>query len=96
MKHSLVNNDMARRAMAYLHINQKVLIPRNDGRIHFAIIKKLDGRIDHFYVTVEWTEGGQRRGKKLPVEEIELINPHIYSGDMQWRLLFLPSRLNIL
>lgn len=69
---------MARRAIVTLNINQKVLIPRNDGRIHMATIKKLDGRVTHLYVTVEWTEAGQKRGKKLPVEVIEVVNPHLF------------------
>nr|XP_055187718.1 kinesin-like protein KIF2B [Nyctereutes procyonoides] len=50
-----------------------VAIQRSDGRIHLAVVTEI--KRENSWVTVEWVEKGVKKGKKVDLETIFLLNP---------------------
>ena len=57
----------------HLQAGISVAIQRTDGRIHLAVVTEV--RRDNAWVTVEWAEKGVKKGKKVALETIFLLNP---------------------
>ena len=57
----------------HLQAGISVAIQRTDGRIHLAVITEV--KRDNAWVTVEWAEKGVKKGKKVALETIFLLNP---------------------
>lgn len=55
-----------------------VAIRRSDGRIHLAEVTEF--RRENTWVTVEWVEKGVKKGKKIDLETIFLLNPALASA----------------
>ncbi|XP_004434798.1 PREDICTED: kinesin-like protein KIF2B [Ceratotherium simum simum] len=56
-----------------------VAIQRSDGRIHRAVVT--DSKRENAWVTVEWVEKGVKKGKKIDLETIFLLNPALVSSE---------------
>ncbi|XP_011363323.1 kinesin-like protein KIF2B [Pteropus medius] len=56
-----------------------VAIQRSDGRIHLALITEF--KRENSCVTVEWVEKGVKKGKKIDLETIFLLNPALASAE---------------
>ncbi|XP_057572278.1 kinesin-like protein KIF2B [Hippopotamus amphibius kiboko] len=56
-----------------------VAIQRSDGRIHLAVVTEV--KRENAWVTVEWVEKGVKKGKKVALETIFLLNPALASGE---------------
>lgn len=54
-----------------------VAIQRSDGRIHLAVVTEI--KRENAWVTVEWVEKGVKKGKKVDLETIFLLNPAMAS-----------------
>ncbi|KAM5308989.1 kinesin-like protein KIF2B [Glossophaga mutica] len=54
-----------------------VAIQRSDGRIHLAVVSEF--KRENTWVTVEWVEKGVKKGKKIDLETIFLLNPALAS-----------------
>ncbi|XP_041582746.1 kinesin-like protein KIF2B [Vulpes lagopus] len=55
-----------------------VAIQRSDGRIHLAVVTEI--KRENSWVTVEWVEKGVKKGKKVDLETIFLLNPALASA----------------
>ncbi|XP_006889332.1 PREDICTED: kinesin-like protein KIF2B-like [Elephantulus edwardii] len=55
-----------------------VAIKRSDGRIHLAVVTKINR--ENAWVTVEWVEKEVKKGKKIDLESIFLLNPALFSA----------------
>ncbi|KAM6163618.1 LOW QUALITY PROTEIN: kinesin-like protein KIF2B [Rhynchocyon petersi] len=66
-------------------------IRRSDGRIHLAVVTKINRENT---VTVEWVEKEVKKGKKIDLENIFLLNPELSSGEHP-KLSRLPSPLSV-
>ncbi|XP_004480528.2 kinesin-like protein KIF2B [Dasypus novemcinctus] len=56
-----------------------VAIKRSDGRIHLAMVTEI--KRENAWVTVEWIEKGVKKGKKIDLETIFLLNPALASAE---------------
>ncbi|XP_066111605.1 kinesin-like protein KIF2B [Saccopteryx bilineata] len=56
-----------------------VAIQRSDGRIHLAVVTEC--KRENTWVTVEWEEKGVKKGKKIDLEAIFLLNPALASAE---------------
>ncbi|XP_007533586.1 kinesin-like protein KIF2B [Erinaceus europaeus] len=56
-----------------------VAIQRSDGRTHLAVVTEI--KRDEAWVTVEWVEKGAKKGKKISLETIFLLNPALVSAE---------------
>ncbi|XP_024429175.2 kinesin-like protein KIF2B [Desmodus rotundus] len=56
-----------------------VAIQRSDGRIHLAVVSEF--KRENTWVTVEWVEKGVKKGKKIDLETIFLLNPALASAE---------------
>ncbi|EPY76872.1 kinesin-like protein KIF2B [Camelus ferus] len=56
-----------------------VAIRRSDGRIHLAVVTEI--KREHKWITVEWVEKGVKKGKKIDLETIFLLNPALASAE---------------
>lgn len=56
-------------------------IQRSDGRIHLAVVTEF--KRENTWVTVEWVEEGVKKGKKIDLETIFLLNPSLASAAEQ-------------
>ncbi|XP_006832476.1 PREDICTED: kinesin-like protein KIF2B-like [Chrysochloris asiatica] len=56
-----------------------VAIKRRDGRIHLAVITEINR--ENAWVTVEWVEKEAKKGKKIDLETIFLLNPALVSAE---------------
>ncbi|XP_037665417.1 kinesin-like protein KIF2B [Choloepus didactylus] len=56
-----------------------VAIKRSDGRIHLAMVTEI--KRENALVTVEWIEKGIKKGKKIDLETIFLLNPALASSE---------------
>ncbi|KAM9597324.1 kinesin-like protein KIF2B [Trichechus inunguis] len=55
-----------------------VAIKRSDGRIHLAVVTEVNR--ENAWVTVEWVEKEVKKGKKIDLETIFLLNPALVSA----------------
>ncbi|XP_003131655.1 kinesin-like protein KIF2B [Sus scrofa] len=55
-----------------------VAIQRSDGRIHLAVVTEV--KRENTWVTVEWVEKGVKKGKKIDLETLLLLNPALVSA----------------
>ncbi|XP_049716531.1 kinesin-like protein KIF2B [Elephas maximus indicus] len=55
-----------------------VAIKRSDGRIHLAVVTEINR--ENAWVTVEWVEKEVKKGKKIDLETIFLLNPALASA----------------
>ncbi|XP_008592614.1 PREDICTED: kinesin-like protein KIF2B [Galeopterus variegatus] len=56
-----------------LQVGICVAIQRSDKRIHLAVVTEINK--EKSWVTVEWVEKGAKKGKKIDLETIILLNP---------------------
>ncbi|KAM7069263.1 kinesin-like protein KIF2B [Molossus nigricans] len=56
-----------------------VAIQRSDGRIHLAVVTEF--KRENTWVTVEWVEKGVKKGKRIDLESIFLLNPVLSSAE---------------
>ncbi|KAL2765267.1 kinesin-like protein KIF2B [Daubentonia madagascariensis] len=56
-----------------------VAIQRSDKRIHLAVVTEMNR--ENSWVTVEWVEKGVKKGKKIDLETIFLLNPALKSAE---------------
>ncbi|XP_004707093.1 kinesin-like protein KIF2B [Echinops telfairi] len=56
-----------------------VAIQRSDGRIHLAVVTEVN--IENARVTVEWVEKEVKKGKKIDLETLFLLNPALISAE---------------
>lgn len=61
--------------MEYLTVGDSIKIKRTDGRVHGAVISKLNPPAKS--VTVEWYERGETKGKEIELEAIFALNPEL-------------------
>uniref|UniRef100_A0A8D2B6Y5 Kinesin-like protein n=1 Tax=Sciurus vulgaris TaxID=55149 RepID=A0A8D2B6Y5_SCIVU len=54
-------------------------IQRSDKRIHLAVVTEINR--EKSWVTVEWIEKGVKKGKKIDLESIFLLNPALASAE---------------
>lgn len=66
-----------------------VAIQRSDGRIHLAVVTEF--KRENTWVTVEWVEEGVKKGKKIDLETIFLLNPSLASAEQATRSRSLSS-----
>uniref|UniRef100_G1Q658 Kinesin-like protein n=1 Tax=Myotis lucifugus TaxID=59463 RepID=G1Q658_MYOLU len=66
-----------------------VAIQRSDGRIHLAVVTEF--KQENTWVTVEWVEEGVKKGKKIDLETIFLLNPSLASAEQATRSRSLSS-----
>lgn len=61
--------------MEMINIGQSVKIKRTDGRVHGAVVSKVNpsGQC----ITVEWYERGETKGKEVELEAILSLNPEL-------------------
>lgn len=62
-----------------INIGQSVKIKRTDGRVHGAVVSKLNPSAR--CITVEWYERGETKGKEVELEAILSLNPDLTMGD---------------
>ncbi|KAF6206076.1 hypothetical protein GE061_017301 [Apolygus lucorum] len=62
----------------FIQAGLKVLIKRNDGRTHYAIISNVSENTR--FVAVEWFEGGDAKGKEVDFDTLFELNPHLKCG----------------
>ncbi|XP_004633895.1 kinesin-like protein KIF2B [Octodon degus] len=65
-----------------------VMIERSDKRIHLAVVTEINR--ENSWVTVEWVEKGVKKGKKINLENILLLNPALSSAEHPKSLKPLP------
>ncbi|EDL15894.1 kinesin-like protein KIF2B [Mus musculus] len=58
-----------------------VAIQRSDKRIHLAVVTEINR--ENSWVTVEWVEKGVKKGKKIELETVLLLNPALASLEHQ-------------
>lgn len=68
-----------------------VAIQRSDGRIHLAVVTEI--KRENSWVTVEWVEKGVKKGKKVDLETIFLLNPALASAEHHRPSSLLPVSL---
>lgn len=56
-------------------------IQRSDKRIHLAVVTEINR--ENSWVTVEWVEKGVKKGKKIKLETVFLLNPALASAEHQ-------------
>ncbi|XP_039079822.1 kinesin-like protein KIF2B [Hyaena hyaena] len=61
-----------------VQVGNCVAIQRSDGRIHLAVVTEI--KKENAWVTVEWVEKGVKKGKKVDLETIFLLNPALASA----------------
>lgn len=61
--------------MEYIAIGQSVKIKRTDGRVHSAVVSKVNESGKS--ITVEWYERGETKGKEVELDAILALNPEI-------------------
>ncbi|XP_062072745.1 kinesin-like protein KIF2B [Lepus europaeus] len=61
-----------------LRVGLRVAIQRSDKRIHLAVVTEINQ--ENSWVTVEWVEKGVKKGKKIELETIFLLNPALASA----------------
>lgn len=66
-----------------------VAIQRSDGRIHLAVVTEF--KRENTWVTVEWVEEGVKKGKKIDLETIFLLNPSLTTVEQATRSRSLSS-----
>ncbi|XP_014689453.1 kinesin-like protein KIF2B [Equus asinus] len=66
-----------------------VAIQRSDGRIHHAVVTEI--KRENAWVAVEWVEKGVKKGKKVDLETIFLLNPALVSVEQPPPSRSLPS-----
>ncbi|XP_034490740.1 kinesin-like protein Klp10A isoform X4 [Drosophila innubila] len=65
--------------MEMINIGQSVKIKRTDGRVHGAVVSKLNPSAR--CITVEWYERGETKGKEVELEAILSLNPELSLPD---------------
>ncbi|KAH8387542.1 hypothetical protein KR093_007678 [Drosophila rubida] len=65
--------------MEMITIGQSVKIKRTDGRVHGAVVSKLNPSAR--CITVEWYERGETKGKEVELEAILSLNPELSMPD---------------
>uniref|UniRef100_A0A8C0DWL7 Kinesin-like protein n=1 Tax=Balaenoptera musculus TaxID=9771 RepID=A0A8C0DWL7_BALMU len=66
-----------------------VAIQRSDGRIHLVVVTEV--KTQNAWVTVEWVGKGLKKGKKIDLEAIFLLNPALASAEHPTPARALPS-----
>ncbi|KAL5278334.1 KIF2A family protein [Megaselia abdita] len=61
--------------MDFIEIGQSVNIKRTDGRVHAAVVSKINE--SQRSVTVEWYERGETKGKEVELDALVQLNPEI-------------------
>lgn len=61
--------------MEFITIGQSVNIKRTDGRVHAAVVSKINESGKS--ITVEWYERGETKGKEVELDAILSLNPEI-------------------
>lgn len=61
--------------MEFITIGQSVNIKRTDGRVHAAVVSKINESGKS--ITVEWYERGETKGKEVELEAILALNPEV-------------------
>ncbi|XP_040856990.1 kinesin-like protein KIF2B [Ochotona curzoniae] len=62
-----------------IQVGLRVAIQRSDKRIHLAVVTEINK--ENSWVTVEWVEKGVKKGKKVELETIFLLNPTLASAE---------------
>uniref|UniRef100_A0A8C8Z5V9 Kinesin-like protein n=1 Tax=Prolemur simus TaxID=1328070 RepID=A0A8C8Z5V9_PROSS len=62
-----------------IQVGISVAIQRSDKRIHLAVVTEMNR--ENSWVTVEWVEKGVKKGKKIDLETIFLLNPALNSAE---------------
>ncbi|KAM5273435.1 kinesin-like protein KIF2B [Ctenodactylus gundi] len=62
-----------------IQVGTSVNIQRSDQRIHFAVITEINR--ENSWVAVEWVEKGVKKGKKIDLENLLLLNPALASAE---------------
>ncbi|KAH8411322.1 hypothetical protein KR215_002150 [Drosophila sulfurigaster] len=65
--------------MEMITIGQSVKIKRTDGRVHGAVVSKLNASAR--CITVEWYERGETKGKEVELDAIIALNPELSTPD---------------
>ncbi|KAI5944467.1 Kinesin-like protein KIF2B [Manis javanica] len=71
-----------------MQVGNCVAIQRSDRSIHLAVITEI--RRENSWVTVEWVEKGVKKGKKIDLETILLLNPALACSEQHAPLRSLP------
>lgn len=66
-----------------------VAIQCSDGQIHLAVVTEV--KPQNAWVTVEWVEKGVKKGKKIDLDTIFLLNPALASAEHPTPARALPS-----
>ncbi|XP_013105122.1 kinesin-like protein Klp10A [Stomoxys calcitrans] len=61
--------------MEFITIGQSVNIKRTDGRVHAAVVSKINESGKS--ITVEWYERGETKGKEVELDAILALNPEV-------------------
>ncbi|XP_069882977.1 kinesin-like protein KIF2B [Dipodomys merriami] len=64
-----------------LQAGMSLAIQRSDKRIHHAVVTEINKK--NSCVTVEWVEKGVKKGKKIDLETLFLLNPDLASAEHQ-------------
>ncbi|XP_048222798.1 kinesin-like protein KIF2B [Perognathus longimembris pacificus] len=64
-----------------IQAGMSLAIQRSDKRIHQAVVTEINKK--NSCVTVEWVEKGVKKGKKIDLETIFLLNPDLASAEHQ-------------
>uniref|UniRef100_H0X9Q2 Kinesin-like protein n=2 Tax=Otolemur garnettii TaxID=30611 RepID=H0X9Q2_OTOGA len=62
-----------------IHVGICVAIQRSDKRIHLAVVTEVNK--ENSWATVEWIEKGVKKGKKIDLDTIFLLNPSLNSAE---------------
>ncbi|ALC48876.1 Klp10A [Drosophila busckii] len=65
--------------MDLISIGQSVKIKRTDGRVHGAVVSKVNPTAR--CITVEWYERGETKGKEVELDAILSLNPELASSE---------------
>ncbi|ELV10914.1 kinesin-like protein KIF2B [Tupaia chinensis] len=69
----------SRQHLGDIQVGTSVAIQRSDKRIHLAVVTKMNR--ENSWVTVEWVEKEVKKGKKIDIETILLLNPALASAE---------------
>lgn len=75
--------------MEFISVGQSVNIKRTDGRVHPAVVSKINESGKS--ITVEWYERGETKGKEVELDAILSLNPEILEQAEQETLITAPE-----
>jgi kinesin family protein 2/24 len=76
--HYILFNSNQQQLLSCLHSGQTIDIQRSNGRIHHAVITKVNHAAKT--ATVEWQEKNEGKGKEVDLDAIVQFNPNLFTS----------------